>query len=131
MNTLEGMLGMLADCMRLVWLVPLLPLLAAAAIGMRMLFCRQHGDRHEPLTAGLASGAALGALLLLLLFDLAALLDGVPLSRRCAAANGWRIGADAGCACHLLLDAYSLPAATMVALIAWIALRFLGDLPAP
>ena len=78
MNTLEGMLGMLADCMRLVWLVPLLPLLAAAAIGMRMLFCRQHGDRHEPLTAGLASGAALGALLLLLLFDLAALLDGVP-----------------------------------------------------
>jgi hypothetical protein len=45
---------------------------------MRMLFCREHGDRQEPFTAGLASGAALGSLLLLLLFDLAALLNGVP-----------------------------------------------------
>ena len=69
MNALATQLG---EATPLVWLVPLLPLLAAAAIAMRMLFCREHGHRQEPFTAGLASAAALGALFLLLLFDLAA-----------------------------------------------------------
>jgi hypothetical protein len=52
MNALATQLG---EATPLVWLVPLLPLLAAAAIAMRMLFCREHGDRQEPFTAGLAS----------------------------------------------------------------------------
>ena len=63
MNVVDALLGVLAVSTRLVWLVPVLPLLAATAIGMGMFFRSQHADRHEPLTAGLASGAALAALL--------------------------------------------------------------------
>jgi hypothetical protein len=69
---------------------------AARRRGDRRCACssaRQHGDRRAA-HRRLASGAALGALLLLLLFDLAALLNGVP--ERCDSANGWRSAAAAG-----------------------------------
>jgi len=118
MNALATQLG---EATPLVWLVPLLPLLAAAAIAMRMLFCREHGDRQEPFTAGLASAAALGALFLLLLFDLAALVNGVPETLR---AGEWLAIGLTPVGLSLALDAYSLPAATLVTLIACIALRF-------
>jgi NADH:ubiquinone oxidoreductase subunit 5 (subunit L)/multisubunit Na+/H+ antiporter MnhA subunit len=118
MNAIASLLG---EATRLVWLVPLLPLLAAAAIVMRMLFCREHGDRQEPFTAGLASGAALGSLLLLLLFDLAALLNGVPDTLR---AGEWLAIGQTSVGLSFALDAYSLPMATLVTLIAWIGLRF-------
>jgi NADH:ubiquinone oxidoreductase subunit 5 (subunit L)/multisubunit Na+/H+ antiporter MnhA subunit len=121
MNPLDDLLVALAMTPYLVWLVPLLPLFAAAAIGVRMLWQRRMGDAQEPLTAGLASAAALAALLLLLLIDVAALGGFVP--DHLLFGEWLRIGA-LPARLSFVLDVYSLPAATLIALIAWIALRF-------
>ena len=65
----------LADPSASVALVPLLPLLAAAALALRLASGAEHGDGEEPFIARIALLAAGGALALLLLIDLAALLD--------------------------------------------------------
>jgi NADH:ubiquinone oxidoreductase subunit 5 (subunit L)/multisubunit Na+/H+ antiporter MnhA subunit len=121
MSDLDALFSALAASARVLWLVPLLPLLAAALIAVRLLLRRGGGDAGEPITAGIASAAALGALLLLLVLDLAAL--GGALPERVAFAEWLRIGA-VPVRLSFMLDAYSLPSATLVALIAWIALRF-------
>ena len=64
MNELRCIAEALAATSSLVWLVPLLPLLAALSISVRLGFAVS-GDAAEPATAGLARGAALGVLLLL------------------------------------------------------------------
>ncbi|HPT50454.1 MAG TPA: proton-conducting transporter membrane subunit [Accumulibacter sp.] len=119
MNAFAIFAAALAATPPLVALVPLLPLLAALAIAFRLL--RGHGEAQEAVTAGVATAAALGALLLLLVLDLAALV------REAAAVtilDDWlHIGA-VPVRLSFILDAYSLPIATLVALIAWIALRF-------
>lgn len=121
MSGLEALSAALAATASLAWLVPLLPLLAATAIGVPSL-CRQAaGEAGETRTASIASGAALGALLLLLVFDLAALCGASP---DYLAFGEWlRIGA-VPVRLSFVLDAYSLPMATLVTLIAWITLRF-------
>jgi hypothetical protein len=53
----QRQLGALMATSLWIWLVPLLPLLAAAAIAMRMLFAASTATRQEPFTAGLASGS--------------------------------------------------------------------------
>ena len=121
MSDLGAWFAVLAASARVLWLVPLLPLLAAALIAVRLLLRRGGGDAGEPITAGIASAAALGALLLLLVLDLAAL--GGALPERVAFAEWLRIGT-VPVRLSFMLDAYSLPSATLVALIAWIALRF-------
>ena len=121
MSDLDALFSALAASARVLWLVPLLPLLAAALIAVRLLLRRGGGDAGEPITAGIASAAALGALLLLLVLDLAAL--GGALPERVAFAEWLRIGT-VPVRLSFMLDAYSLPSATLVALIAWIALRF-------
>ena len=68
----------LAATARAFWLVPLLPLLAAALLALRLLLRRGGGEAGEPLTAAVASTAALGALALLLACDLAALGGALP-----------------------------------------------------
>jgi NADH:ubiquinone oxidoreductase subunit 5 (subunit L)/multisubunit Na+/H+ antiporter MnhA subunit len=121
MDWLEALLPALAATTQLVWLVPLLPLLAAAAIVAGLLLRRFNGDAGEPLIAAMASAGALGALLLLLVFDLAAL--GGAAFEPLVFGEWLRIGA-IPVRLSFVLDAYSLPAATMVALVAWMALRF-------
>ncbi len=121
MSGLESVVGALGQATRLLWLVPVLPLLAAGAIGVRLLACPQHGDEHEPLTAALASHAALAALALLLLFDLAALAGATP---EHLAIGEWLAIGTTPVRLSFMLDAYSLPMATLVTLIVWIALRF-------
>ncbi|HRD93949.1 MAG TPA: proton-conducting transporter membrane subunit [Accumulibacter sp.] len=125
MSGLEALFSALAEITRLVWLVPLLPLLAAAAIGLRMLALagqgEGHEEAHEPLTAALASHAALAALVLLLVFDLAALGSAWPSP---LAFGDWLAIGMTPVRVSFILDGYSLPMATLVALIAWIALRF-------
>ena len=59
-----------------VWLVPALPLAAAALTGGRILLGRAHGDGAEPLTARLGELAALTGLLLLLALDALAIAGG-------------------------------------------------------
>lgn len=105
----------------LVWLVPLLPLLAAALIGLHWLFRPQTDEAQEPDVAGLACGAALGALLLMLAFDLAALGGLVP---GYLVSGEWLVVSGVPVRLSFILDRSSLPVATLVALIAWIVLRF-------
>lgn len=111
----------LAATAGLVWLVPLLPLVAAAIIGLHLLARRSSGDAQEPDIAGLASGAALGALVFLLVADLSALYNGVPGQLRGA---DWLTVGGMPISLSFLLDATSLPIATLVALIGWVTLRF-------
>jgi hypothetical protein len=111
----------LAATTQLVWLVPLLPCWRLRLIAAGLLLRRGGGDAGEPLTAAMASAAALGALLLLLVFDLAAL--GGAAFEPLVFGEWLRIGA-MPVRLSFVLDAYSLPAATLVALIAWMALRF-------
>ncbi len=121
MSLVDTLLAPLAAVSDVVWLVPLLPLLAALLIALRLLLRGSDGDAGEPLTAGIASGAALAALLLLVLLDLAAL--GGELPPYPAFGDWLRIGA-VPVRLSFILDAYSLPAATLVALIGWLTIRF-------
>ena len=105
----------------LVWLVPVLPLLAAAVTGLRVVLGGARGDAGEPLTARLGALGALGGLLTLLGIDLVALLDGAPGLRVFGtwfASGRWQGGIS------FLLDGLSLPLATLAALIGWLAMRF-------
>ena len=122
-DALATLSGALMASSRLIWLVPVLPLLAAAAIGLRRLLRRGGGDAQEPRTAGLASGASLGALLLLLVIDTAALAGLSPTS---VVAGEWLWIGAVPVRLSFVVDAWSLPMATLVALIAWIALRHCG-----
>lgn len=105
----------------LVWLVPALPLLAAAAVGLRVLCGRARGDGAEPLTARLCALAALAGLLLLLAIDFVAVHYGAPGHRVLGtwfASGNWRGSVS------FLLDPLSLAVATVAALIGWLTLRF-------
>jgi NADH:ubiquinone oxidoreductase subunit 5 (subunit L)/multisubunit Na+/H+ antiporter MnhA subunit len=103
------------------WLIPLLPLLAAAAIGLIVLSGRASGDAAEPLTARLASGAVALALLHLLALDLIALNQGLPGQ---VMAGTWFSSGSFTVPLSFTLDALSLPIATLVAAIAFITQRF-------
>lgn len=115
------MIELLQGVPDIVWLVPLLPLLAALAIGGRVLLGQGGGDASERPTARLSELAALGSLTLLLLIDLAVYWHGWPGQRVFAtwfAAAHWRGQIS------FLLDALSLPVATLSALIGWLVVRF-------
>ncbi len=103
------------------WLIPLLPLLAAAAIGLIVLFGRSSGDAAEPLTSRLASGAVALALLHLLALDLIALNQAAPGQVH---AGNWFSSGSFAVPLSFTLDALSLPIATLVAAIAFLTLRF-------
>jgi len=104
-----------------VWLVPALPLLAALVTGARMLLGRTGGDAAERLTARLTELAALAALLLLLLIDLSVLWHGWPGQQ---IVGTWFAAAHWQGRISFLLDALSLPVATLTALIGWLVVRF-------
>lgn len=105
----------------LVWLAPALPLLACAAVGLRVLAGRARGDGAEPLTARLCALAALASLLLLLAIDVIALRDGPPGQR---VLGTWFAGGNWRATVSFLLDSLSLPVSTVAALIGWLTLRF-------
>ncbi|MCM8627264.1 proton-conducting transporter membrane subunit [Accumulibacter sp.] len=121
MNDWDAFSAALAAALRLVWLVPVLPLFAAVLIALLLLAARGCGDSGERLSAALASGTLLGALVVLAVVDLAALLGVAP--GHLVAADWLRIGR-VPVRVSFALDAYSLPAATLIALVAWITVRF-------
>ena len=121
MSTLDCLLSALAATVHLVWLAPLLPLLAAAIIGLHLLVRRQTTDAQEPDIAGLACGAALGALVLLIVFDLSALGSALP---GYLVAGDWLTLSSVPVRLSFVVDGTSLSVATLVALIGWIVLRF-------
>ena len=104
-----------------VWLVPALPLLAALTTGTRVLLGQAAGDAGERLTARLTELAALAALLLLVLIDLAVIWHGWPGQK---IVGIWFAAAHWQGRISFLLDALSLPVATLTALIGWLVVRF-------
>ena len=115
---MSTLLQMLPD---LVWLVPALPLLALATVGLRVLLGRAAGDAAEPLTARLCAFAAFGSLALLLAIDVGALLDGAPGHR---VLGTWFASGNWQGTVSFLLDPLALSVATLTALIGWLAMRF-------
>lgn len=105
----------------LVVLVPLLPLLAALLTGARVLLGRVAGDAAERPTARLAELAAFGSLLWLLALDAYALRHGWPGHHVLVT---WFAAGHWAATLSFLLDALSLPMATLVALIGWLVTRF-------
>jgi NADH:ubiquinone oxidoreductase subunit 5 (subunit L)/multisubunit Na+/H+ antiporter MnhA subunit len=105
----------------LAWLIPLLPLLAAAGIGLGYITGWNRGETGEGFTAGLASTAATLALLALLAIDTVALIQGVP-GR--VTYGVWLQSGDYTVQLSLNLDALGLSLATLVALINLLTLRF-------
>jgi NADH:ubiquinone oxidoreductase subunit 5 (subunit L)/multisubunit Na+/H+ antiporter MnhA subunit len=103
------------------WLIPLLPLLAAATIGIGYLAGRNRGEAGEKQTSRIALGAASLSLLLLLGLDLLALLDGAPGQVRFG--TWWHSG-EYTIRLSLLLDNLGLSMATLVALLSLLTLRF-------
>lgn len=109
---------MLADY---AWLIPLLPLLAAAWIALGAILGRNHGEEGERETAWVAVGAAALSLLLAVVLGLQALIQGAP--GQVMTAPWWSSG---GFAIHLsfTLDGLGLWSAILVAFIALLTIRF-------
>jgi formate hydrogenlyase subunit 3/multisubunit Na+/H+ antiporter MnhD subunit len=104
-----------------VWLIPLLPLLAAALIAARMLLGRDRGDAREPGTARLATGAMLAAWLGLLALDVDALLHGAPGHIR---VGDWFSSGGFHLPISFTLDTLSLGVASVLAFLIWLTQRF-------
>lgn len=104
-----------------IWLVPALPLLAVILTAARVLLGRTGGDAAEPLTARLASLAALGGCLILLLIDGLAVTQGIPGYRRF---GHWFGSGQWAASFSFMLDTLSLALATLIALIGWLVMRF-------
>lgn len=111
----------MAELNTLVWLAPLLPLLAAAWIGIATIARLNQGEAGEKQTSLVLSIASGGALLLLLLLDALSLIDGLPGTIQVV--NWLQVGAY-----HIdlafMLDGFGLAVATLVALIAFLSIRF-------
>jgi NADH:ubiquinone oxidoreductase subunit 5 (subunit L)/multisubunit Na+/H+ antiporter MnhA subunit len=106
---------------QLAGLVPLLPVLAAAGIAAHASGGQAPGDAGERPTARMAVGAVLGALALMLGLDLLALLHALPGH---VLIGNWFASGDVTIPLSLMLDRMGLALGTLVALIAWITLRF-------
>lgn len=106
---------------RWIWIVPLLPLLAAAATTLRMLARHDRGDAAERPTARWAIGSAAGCLAYLLALGAASIADGAPGSVN---VGTWFASGTVLVPVSFSLDAKSLPIACLVAFIAWVTLRF-------
>jgi NADH:ubiquinone oxidoreductase subunit 5 (subunit L)/multisubunit Na+/H+ antiporter MnhA subunit len=120
MSDLDALFSALAASARVLWLVPLLPLLAAAADHRAPAPAAWHGDAGEPITAGWP--ARRRSVRCSCCWSSIWRRSAVP----CPSGGLWRMAAIGAVPVRLsfMLDAYSLPMATLVALIAWIALRF-------
>jgi NADH:ubiquinone oxidoreductase subunit 5 (subunit L)/multisubunit Na+/H+ antiporter MnhA subunit len=105
----------------LAWLIPLLPLLAAAGIGLRILGGNDKGDQAEPPSARIAIYCTATALLLLLGLDGLALAVGAPGH---VVSGTWFSSGAIRLPISFTLDALALSVATLVAFIATLTLMF-------
>jgi len=109
------------DLHLLIGLVPLLPLLAAAWIGINMAVGSQRGETGEKPTALIASIASGGTLLLLAIIGLTSLFNGAP--GEITLGNWLEVG-NYHISISFLLDGFALLTAITVALIAFLSIRF-------
>ncbi len=113
--------GVLELAPGLAWLIPLLPLLAAVGITLRIISGHDRGDLAEPLSARIAIYSAGTALLLLLGLDVLALAVGAPGHVR---VGTWFSSGAIQLPVSFTLDALSLSIATLVAFISTLTLIF-------
>ena len=106
---------------KLVWLIPLLPLLAATAIGIGYITGLNRGEAGERQTRRIAVGAGLLSLLLVLLIDGYALLEGAPEQ---LGFGTWLHSGEYTIRLSFTLDALGLSMTTLVALLSVLTLRF-------
>jgi len=109
--------------LKLVWLIPLLPLLAATAIGIGYITGLNRGEAGEKQTRRIAVGAAALSLLLVLLVDGFALLEGVPGQLQFGT---WLHSGEYVIKLSFTLDALGLSMTTLVALLSVLTLRTLS-----
>ena len=107
-------------------LVPLLPLLAACLVGLRLIVygTALSGDDAEPLTARLSSGAALLALLVMLGVCSRFAAMGWPTDGVYLWLGQWFAGTGWMAQFSLMLDTISLGFASLICLIGWVVMRF-------
>ena len=99
---------------RMVWLIPLLPMLAALWIGIGVVAGWNRGETGERPTARVSLTASLLSLLLLLIFDLRALLDSTPGQLVVA---DWLTSGSYNVSISFTLDVLGLAMATLFALL--------------
>ncbi|MEN8165954.1 MAG: proton-conducting transporter membrane subunit [Pseudomonadota bacterium] len=104
------------------WLIPLLPILAAAGIALTYLFTNNRGEHGERFTARVALGAGSLSLLLVLLIDAMALLNGTAPGQIHLAQ--WLSSGAYSIHISFTLDILGLVMMTLVSVIALITLRF-------
>jgi NADH:ubiquinone oxidoreductase subunit 4 (subunit M) len=111
----------LAAAAGIIWLAPLLPLVAALLIAGRVATAVA-GDAAEPATVALARGAALGALLLLAVIALAVFAS--PAATRLVEVGNWLDVRAIRVPVSFAVDRLSLSVALVVAFIGWVTLHF-------
>jgi NADH:ubiquinone oxidoreductase subunit 2 (subunit N) len=120
MSALLCLAEALAASASLIWLVPLLPFIAAVIIGLR-LAAGVAGDDAEPTTVAVARGAALGVLVLLSAIVLGALGATVP---GVVSHGEWMDVPGIQVPISFTVDTLSLSVACVVAFIGWATLHF-------
>ncbi len=105
----------------LAWLIPLLPLLAAAWIALSYLFGGNRGERGERLTSHMVLSAAGLSTALVLMLDIQALLFGAPGQLELAR---WLSVGRYSLNISFNLDGFGLVMATLVAVLSLLTLKF-------
>ncbi|MEA3303994.1 MAG: hypothetical protein U9Q75_12050, partial [Pseudomonadota bacterium] len=106
---------------QIAWLVPLLPLLAAACIGIGFVLGVNRGESGERQTYLLAVGAIAASFVLMLALGIHAMIDGIPGYLRY---GEWFHSGEFTFSISLLLDGLGLVFGTLFALLLLIAIRF-------
>ncbi len=112
---------MIEQWLEFIWLVPLLPLLAAGYLALGYIAGYNRGEAGEGQTAAVALGAAALSLLLMLVVDVAALWHGAPGQ---VVLGSWFGSGDYRINFSFDLDALGLVMTTLVAAITLLTLRF-------
>jgi NADH:ubiquinone oxidoreductase subunit 5 (subunit L)/multisubunit Na+/H+ antiporter MnhA subunit len=106
---------------KLAWLIPALPMMAAAWIAAVYVIAGNRGEALEKSTSRIAIAAATLSLLLILLIDLLALVSGAPGQ---IDFGSWLSSGDYDIRISFTLDSLGLSMTTLVALLSLLTLRF-------
>jgi len=106
---------------KFIYLMPLLPLLAAFWIGIGYLFNRNRGETGEKTTAKLATASSLSALILILLIDIQVLFTEIPGQ---VILGNWLSSGKYQVNFSFYLDSLSLVLLTLMSLISFLTIRF-------
>jgi len=104
-----------------IYLMPLLPLLAAFWIGMSYIFGHNRGESGENMTAKMASSASLASLICILLIDVQALFLGTPGQ---IVVSNWLSSGKYQIDISFYLDGLALVLLTLISLISFLTIRF-------